>query len=91
MQDNKFILCYDIADEKRLAKIGRKTEKEALRIQRSIYYIDKMSQHQLYEFLAPIISLLNKEQDDLRLYKITGPVIALQKGVDLENPYAVLS
>jgi len=89
MTDATFILCYDIANEKRLAKIGRKTEKEAMRIQRSIYYIEQMSQHELYEFLAPIIALLDKEQDDLRLYKITGPVIALQKGVDLHNPYTV--
>jgi len=89
MTDATFILCYDIANEKRLAKIGRKTEKEAMRIQRSIYYIERMSQHELYEFLAPIIVLLDKEQDDLRLYKITGRVIALQKGVDVHNPYTV--
>jgi CRISPR-associated protein Cas2 len=89
MSNDKYILCYDISNEKRLAKIGRMAEKEALRIQRSVYYIENMSKHQLYEFLAPIIALIDKKQDDLRLYKIKGSVIALQKGMDLENPYAI--
>jgi len=85
----KMILCYDICDEKRLQKIGRRTERFALRIQRSVYFIEKLMPSELANALEAILPILNPDEDDLRIYTITGQTIALQSGMDLDNTLMV--
>jgi len=43
MSKRDFLICYDIADEKRVAKIGKLVEKESLRIQRSVYFYEQVT------------------------------------------------
>jgi len=87
--ETRMILCYDIADEKRLQKIGRRTERFALRIQRSVYLVEKLSPSELATALETIVPILNPEEDDLRIYNINGPTIFLQSGMDIDQTYVV--
>lgn len=80
-----FILTYDIANEKRLAKIGRLMEKNALRIQRSVYLCQKVSKEDLYEILQQISEILDSQKDDLRVYKIKKGSINLNSAIDIEK------
>lgn len=86
MSKQDFLICYDIADEKRVCKIGKLVEKNALRIQRSVYFYDQVSKEELTILVEKILSILDSEVDDLRVYTIKKKGIALGEAVDLENP-----
>jgi len=80
-----FIICYDISDEKRLAKIAKITEKEAFRIQRSIYLYPDATIDELSRLVKKIIDKIDRNKDDVRIYKISKGSIALGKAVDIDN------
>ncbi len=82
-----FILCYDIADEKRLSKIGKRVEKRAFRIQKSIYILYDTSKEELVKVIDDIMKIFNEKEDDLRIYTIKKRGIALGNAVDLDNPF----
>lgn len=85
----KMILCYDICDEKRLQKIGRRTERFALRIQRSVYFIEKLMPSELANALEAILPILNPDEDDLRIYTHHGSNHCITSGMDLDNTLMV--
>jgi len=87
MKKQDFLICYDIADEKRVGKIGKLVEKEALRIQRSVYFYEQVTRNELIILVEKVLSLLDEEADDLRVYIIRNKGIALGEAVDLENPF----
>jgi CRISPR-associated protein Cas2 len=86
MSKKNFLICYDIADEKRVGKIGKLVEKYAMRIQRSVYFYEQVSQEELTVLLEKVLLILDKEADDLRVYTIKNSGIALGEAVDLDNP-----
>ena len=47
MNREDFLICYDIADKKRVGKIGKLVERNALRIQRSVYFYEQVSKEEL--------------------------------------------
>ena len=90
MQRANFLITYDISDEKRLAKIARAMEREAFRIQRSIYLYPDATINEMVPLLKKVVSLMHEQKDDLRVYKIKKGSVALQSGIDLNNPYVFL-
>jgi len=86
MSKKNFLICYDIADEKRVGKIGKLVEKNALRIQRSVYFYEQVSQEELTVLLERVLLILDEEADDLRVYTIKNSGIAFGEAIDLDNP-----
>lgn len=86
MSKQDFLICYDIADEKRVGKIGKLVEKNALRIQRSVYFYEQVSKEELTLLLEKVLSILDEEADDLRVYTIKNKGMAFGEAIDLENP-----
>ena len=86
MSKKDFLICYDIADEKRVGKIGKLVEKNALRIQRSVYFYEKVSKEELRLLIEKVLIILDEEADDLRVYTIKNNGIALGEAIDLDNP-----
>lgn len=86
MHKRDFLICYDISDEKRLAKIGKRVEKRALRIQKSIYLFDNAAKDELKILIEEIMKIFNEKEDDLRVYVIKDRGISLGSALDLENP-----
>ena len=86
MDRKDFLICYDIADEKRLGKIGKLVEKSAMRIQRSVYFYEQVSKEELTVLIEKVMEVFDQEADDLRVYVIKNKGIALGEAVDLENP-----
>lgn len=80
-----FILTYDIADPKRLRRIGKFMEKNALRIQKSVYLCKQMSRENLYDMLQYVAEILDSEKDDLRVYKIKKGSINLNSAIDIDK------
>ena len=86
MNKQDFLICYDIADEKRVGKIGKLVEKNAMRIQRSVYFYEQVSREELTVLLEKVLVILDEEADDLRVYTIKNSGIALGEAIDLDNP-----
>lgn len=86
MDRKDFLICYDIADEKRVGKIGKLVEKNAMRIQRSVYFYEQVTKEELTVLVEKVLTILDEEADDLRVYVIKNKGIALGEAVDLENP-----
>jgi CRISPR-associated protein Cas2 len=86
MNKKDFLICYDIANIKRLSKIGKIVEKRALRIQKSIYLFDNASKEELSELIEAVMKIFHEKEDDLRIYTIKNKGIHLASAIDLENP-----
>ena len=82
-----FLICYDIADKKRLIKIAKLIETEALRIQRSVYFYPQVTKIVLDDLIEKILNILDKDKDDLRIYTIKNNGIYLGNAINLDNPF----
>lgn len=86
MIKHDFVVCYDIADVKRLRKISKCMEKKAFRIQKSLFFYPKASQSNIFELVDELNEILDENEDDIRIYHVdVKNSIALQSGIDLKN------
>ena len=86
MRKKDFLLCYDISNKKRLTKIAKIIEADAMRIQRSVYFYEQVTKEELTLLIEKVLTILDVEADDLRVYLIKNKGIALGEAVDLNNP-----
>ena len=83
----EYIIAYDISDTKRLARVARYLTKESMRIQYSIYYLPSTPKERLESIAAELSELINKEEDDLRIYTIKKRGYRAGVAVDLAHPF----
>lgn len=83
MRKKDFLICYDISDKKRLSKIAKILEREAMRIQRSVYFYEKATKKELNELIDNILKIFNKKEDELAIYTIKDRGVALGSAIDL--------
>ena len=65
-----YIVSYDIANKKRLAKLAKALEKSAMRIQYSVFLLSSVSKYELLSIIDIINEIINIEADDVRIYTI---------------------
>ena len=76
-QTRSWLLCYDIADPRRLGRVHRRVRQYSVPIQYSVYLI-QCSPSKLQKYLAEIDALIDARSDDIRVYPIpSNPEIAL--------------
>lgn len=85
-----YLICYDISDEKRLAKVARYLEKVALRIQYSIYVLFEPSKKELLEIEENIKKLIDTQADDVRIYTIKNSGYHLGIATNLDEPFIIV-
>lgn len=85
MRKKDFLICYDVSDEKRLKKIAKIIEQEAIRIQRSVYFYEQVDKKELNILIKSVLEVLDEKLDDLRIYTIKDKGIYLGKAIDLNN------
>ena len=90
MRKKDFLICYDISDKKRLTKIAKMIEQEALRIQRSVYFYEGVMEATLESLIAKVRKILDEKADDLRIYTIKDKGISLGSAIDLNHPLVFL-
>lgn len=84
------IVCYDIADERRLSKVAKYLESEGIRIQYSVFLILDMSPQRMDEMCARLSLLIDQEVDDVRIYEVIHSGVRLGTALDLDNPFVLL-
>jgi len=81
------LICYDIADPKRLAKIAKNLEKVSIRIQKSIFYYMGATVNDIKEIVKIIEEIIDEQKDDIRIYKVDKNLsINMQHGINLKQP-----
>jgi len=90
MKTYNFIISYDISDKKRLRKVAKILEKEAMRFQYSLYIYYNVSDFQLKKLLQQIVNIIDEDNDDLRVYKINNFGLSFGNAIDLNNPLQIL-
>jgi len=81
------LICYDIADNKRLAKVAKNLEKVSIRIQKSIFYYIEATTDDIKEIVEILNKIIDKEEDDVRIYKVDkNRSIHLKHGINLKKP-----
>ncbi|MDG6882244.1 CRISPR-associated endoribonuclease Cas2 [Phocoenobacter uteri] len=71
----KYLIGYDISNEKRLQRIYRKMLKYATPIQYSVFIFEGSDTH-LQKCINDILIILHEKEDDLRIYPL--PMRGLQ-------------
>ena len=72
----EFLIAYDVADTKRVAKLGRFLSKTGVRIEYSVFYV-KATKDEMVEIAMKINDIIKPEMDDVRIYEIEDYGIAL--------------
>ena len=68
MTVSHFVLCYDIADKKRLQRLQRLVSNHLIQLQYSVYY-GSLSKTDMDKLIGQIQDITHKSQDDIRVYE----------------------
>jgi len=90
MAKKDFLISYDISNKKRLTKIAKIIESQTIRIQRSVYFYEQVTQKELNALIAEVLKFLDEKHDDLRIYTIKDKGIHLGSAIDLHNPFILI-
>lgn len=75
----RYLIGYDISDEKRLQKIYRRMLKFATPLQYSVFLFEGSKQH-LDEGMKNVLKVFNAKEDDLRIYPLSANTKQWQLG-----------
>lgn len=65
----KYLICYDICNHKRLARVAKMLERYGIRVQYSFFNVDT-NDVMLKELLHSLLSIINEEEDKIYVYPI---------------------
>jgi CRISPR-associated protein Cas2 len=68
-QPVKYVVCYDIADPRRLVRVHRHLRDEGLALQYSVFNVC-LTERQLRNLLAELDGLIESSEDDVRVYPL---------------------
>ncbi|NNM52177.1 MAG: CRISPR-associated endonuclease Cas2 [Pseudomonadales bacterium] len=74
-----YLVCYDIANNRRLQKIYRRALKHAVPVQYSVFWLHG-SEQDLHRMMQDFEPHLNNKQDDVRAYAVKDPKFCLCLG-----------
>ena len=79
-----------MADIKRLRKLAKLLETQAIRIQKSIFFYEKGTKNTIRKLVDDISVIIDHKEDDVRIYKIDiNSSISLQNAIDLKTPHII--
>ncbi len=79
-QPHRYLLCYDIADPKRLSRVHRLLGRYAVPVQYSVFTA-RLNKPDLLKLLAEIQERIDAREDDVRVYTLPERCEATAIGV----------
>ncbi len=65
-----FLICYDIADERRIGRLHRALVREATPVQYSVFLVQADRKH-MKRLISMIIECIDECEDDVRIYPLS--------------------
>lgn len=78
MKEN-YLVCYDIADEKRLRNVFKYIKQFGLHLQYSVFYC-RFTWKELEKFKAGLKEIIDRKKDDIRIYPLPSELKVLIMG-----------
>lgn len=85
---SNYLICYDIRDPKRLGRVLRLMKANGLHVEYSVFYCS-LTWPELQSLKRALISLIDDEKDDVRLYPLPGQVKVMKIGIGAMIPNGV--
>lgn len=63
----RYVLAYDIADERRLSRVHRRVKKDGMALQLSVFDLS-LGESRLRRLLGDLRTLIDEREDDVRIY-----------------------
>lgn len=86
----RWLLAYDIADSRRLQKVGRHMRKEGVALQYSVYLV-RGNKAKIDLLMGQLVSLIDVRADDIRAYPLGENVRIWGLGTQFEDAGCILS
>lgn len=83
-----YLVCYDIRDDRRLRRVFNFTKGHGLHIQYSVFYC-RFTWQELKMFKSRLLELIDKRQDDIRIYPLPEDVKVVVMGCGSRLPDGV--
>ncbi len=71
MSEGSYLLCYDIANPRRLGKVHKFCSRLGMAFQYSVFHL-RCDSDQATRIMADLEAIIDPEEDDVRLYPIDG-------------------
>lgn len=71
MRESPMLLCYDIRDPRRLQRVYRRVRRFGMPLQYSVFYLET-TKARLNELLDDIATVIDHDEDDVRVYHFGG-------------------
>lgn len=68
-----YLVCYDIKDDKRLRRVFSLTKQCGIHLQYSVFYC-RFTWVELQKFKSNLAEIINKKEDDIRIYPLPNEV-----------------
>ncbi len=82
-----YVISFDVRDKKRLVKLSKFLEKRAFRFQYSVFLYAQKTKKEVQTIAKQIENIIDKNQDDVRIYTIKSHGIAMGNAYDLKDPF----
>ncbi len=79
--ESAWLICYDIANPKRLNRVHWRVSQQATLIQYSVYYL-RANERELEYLIASLRRRIDPKEDDIRIYPISATPGAAHLGHD---------
>lgn len=85
MKKMNFVITYDISDNKRLRKVALFLEKNAIRIEYSVFFVEAKRKKIMF-IIKELKKIINKNEDDVRIYRVNlSKSIVLKNAIDVKK------
>ena len=82
MKGDDLLVCYDISHPRRLAAMAKFCERFAVRLQFSVFFARNVSRARLFGILAEIDTIIDRDRDDVRIYRVLATEYLLGTAID---------
>ncbi|HOP86226.1 MAG TPA: CRISPR-associated endonuclease Cas2 [Syntrophorhabdaceae bacterium] len=86
---SNYLVCYDIADERRLARVYKYLKEKGVHIQYSVFHC-QLTWQELKQLKLDLNDIINESEDDIRIYPLPQDIKVFVLGCGDRVPDGVM-